>query len=220
MIRFMSTAIKTTRRKAATQRWGAGQNATPDEARLKLILAARTCYAGQAIKQTTMADIAARANVARATLYRYFPNREAVMLAVFREEARDFLYLFRRKVGEAESFCEFLLDYLVFTLKHAPKTPLHQALFSEEAALWVSRNYLGDPESMQLTADFFRESFRVARRVGEVRDDIDLDEIVGYAARLLLSLLLMPLDARYKSETQLRGYLERHFIRGLRAKAA
>lgn len=215
MIRPMSSTTKTARRKAATQRWGEGQNAAPDEARLKLICAARACYAGQAIEQTTMADIAARARVARATLYRHFPNREAVLLAVFREEARDFLDQFRRKVGEAESFCDFFLDYLVFTLKHAPQTPLHQALFSEQAALWVSRNYLGDPESMQLTADFFRESFRVARRVGEIRDDVDLDEIVAWSARLLLSLLLMP-PTEYKTTAQLRGYLERHFIRALR----
>lgn len=210
---------KPARRKPAAQRWGAGQNAAPDEARMKLIAAARACYADQPIEKTTMADIATRAKVARATLYRHFPNRETVLLAVFRDEARDFLDLFRRKVGEAESFCEFLLDYLVFTLKNAPKTPLHQALFSEQAALWVSRNYLGDPESMQLTADFFRESFRVARRVGEIRSDVDLDEIVAWSARLLLSLLLMPPTA-YKAETQLRGYLERHFIRALRAQPA
>ena len=212
-----ASTTKSTRRKPAAQRWGAGQNAAPDEARMKLIAAARACYADQPIEKTTMADIAARANVARATLYRHFPNREAVLLAVFRDEARDFLDLFRRKVGEAESFCDFLLDYLVFTLKNAPKTPLHQALFSEQAALWVSRNYLGDPESMQLTADFFRESFRVARRVGEIRDDLDLDEIVAWSARLLLSLLLMP-PTEYKTEAQLRGYLERHFIRALRAQ--
>lgn len=208
---------KATRRKPAAQRWGDGQNAAPDEARMKLIAAARACYADQPIEKTTMADIAARAKVARATLYRHFPNREAVLLAVFRDEARDFLDLFRRKVGEAESFCDFLLDYLVFTLKHAPQTPLHQRLFSEQAALWVSRNYLGDPESMQLTADFFRESYRVARRVGEIRSDVALEEIVGYGSRLLLSLILMP-PTEYKTDAQLRGYLERHFIRALRAQ--
>lgn len=210
---------KAARRKPAAQRWGAGQNAAPDEARSKLIAATRACYAEQPIEKTTMADIAARAKVARATLYRHFPNREAVLMAVFREETRDFLDLFRRKVGEAESFCEFLLDYLVFTLKHAPQTPLHQALFSEQAALWVSRNYLDDPESIKLTVDFFRESFRVARRVGEIRNDVDLDEIVGYLARLLLTFLLMP-NTQLKNEAQLRAYLERHFIRALRAQPA
>ncbi len=211
-------ATRNTRRKPAAQRWGAGQNAAPDEARMKLIAATRACYAEQPIEKTTMADIAARAKVARATLYRYFPNREAVLLAVFRDEVSEFLNQFRREIGEAESFCDFLLDYLLFTLQHAPTTPLHQALFSEQAALWVSRNYLGDPESMQLTADFFRESYRVARRVGEIRADADLDAIVSWSARLLLSLLLMP-PTEYTTEAQLRAYLERHFIRALRVEA-
>lgn len=211
-----TTTAARIRSKAKRGRWGGGQNAAPDEARERIVAAARACYAVQPIDRTTMADIADRAKVARATLYRYFPSRESVLLAVFREEIRDFLQRFRREVGEAESFCAFFLDYLVFTLQQAPATPLHRKLFSEQAALWVSRNYLGDPESPQLTVDFFRESFRVARRVGEIRADLELTEIVDFAARLLMSFLLMP-PAEDKSEAQLRAYLERHLIRGMRA---
>lgn len=204
--------------KSSPRRWGGSQNAAPDEGRAKIVLAARACYAGKSIDKTTMADIAARAKVARATLYRYFPSREAVLLAVFHEEARDFLEQFRSQVGEADTFCEFLLDYLVFTLKQAPKTPLHHVLFSEQAALWVSRNYLDDPESLKLTVDFFRESFRVALRVGEIRADLELEEIVAFMARLLLSMILMPAHQQW-TEAQIRSHLEKLFIRALRAPA-
>lgn len=198
------------------RRWGSQENAAPAEARERITAAARSCYSRKGIAQTTMADVAAAAKVVRATLYRYFPSRESVLLAVFREEIRSFLDRFRSEVGEAERFCDFLLDYLVFAVRAAGSTPLHREFFAEQSALWVSRNYLGDAESLGLTIAFFRESFQVARRVGEIRDDVELDEIIEFAARMLMSFVLLVPDASRKSEAQLRDYFDKYLIRGLR----
>lgn len=203
------------RRKEARRRWGNQENAAPVEARERITAAARACYTRKGIAQTTMADVADEAKVVRATLYRYFPSRESVLLAVFREEVRRFLDAFRKRVGEAESFCDFLLDFMVFSLRTAPVTPLHRELFAEQSALWVSRNYLGDAESIGLTIAFFRESFQVARRVGEIREDLELAELIEFAVRHLISFMLLPDSAR-KTEAQQRSYFEKHLIRGLR----
>ena len=158
----------------APRRWGGQENAAPAEARERITAAARECYARKGSAQTTMADVAAEAKVVRATLYRYFPNREALLLAVYREEIRIFLDRLSDKVGSVDGFCDFLLSYCVFTVQQAATTPLHREFFSEQSALWVSRNYLSDAESIGLTIAFFRESFQVARRVGEIRADLDL----------------------------------------------
>ncbi|AXQ28735.1 TetR/AcrR family transcriptional regulator [Solimonas sp. K1W22B-7] len=210
-----SDTAKPRRRKDAPRRWGGQENAAPAEARERIIAAARHCYTRKDIAQTTMADIAAQAKVVRATLYRYFPNRESVLLAVYREEIRSFLDRFTEDVGKAESFCAFLLDYCVFAVRQAGTTPLHRQFFEEQSALWVSRNYLSDAESLELTVAFFRESFQVAKRVGEIRDDLDLAEVVEFLVRVLMSFMLVPEAAR-RTETQLRRYFEKHLVRGLR----
>lgn len=207
---------KPRRRKEPPRRWGGQENAAPAEARERITAAARHCYTDKGIAQTTMADVAAQAKVVRATLYRYFPNRESLLLGVFREEIRDFLERFRREVAEAEHFCDFLLDYLVFAVREAGSTPLHRQFFEEQSAVWVSRNYLGDPESLALTVALFRESFQVARRVGDIREDLELAEVIEFSVRVLMSFILVP-DTAGRSEAQLRRHFEQHLIRGLRA---
>jgi len=211
------TAPKTAVRppKPAPRRWGGQENAAPDEARERIIAAARRCYARESIAQTTMAEVAAEAKVVRATLYRYFPNRESVLLAVFREEIRSFLDRFEKAVGRADRFCDFLLDYCVYSVRRAAATPLHAEFFEEQSALWVTRNYLGDAESLGMTLAFFRESFEQAQHSGEIRKDLDLGEIVEFVARVLMSFMLVP-DVPRRTETQLRRYFDKHLLRGLR----
>lgn len=190
---------------------GDGSNATRD----RIIDAARICYARSDISQTTMVDIAQQAALGRATLYRHFATREAVLLAVYRKEVGDFLQRFQREVGEADTFCELLLDYLVFTLQQAETTRLYQILFAEQSALWVSRAYLADEQTLAMTARVFRESFLVARRVGEIAADLELDDIVEISSRLLMSFILVP-GARQHSEADTRAYFDKYLIRTLR----
>lgn len=200
---------------ATRRRWGSSQNAAPDEARARIVLAARACYMRQSVSGTTMADIAAEAKVVRATLYRHFASREAVMLAVFRDESREFLEQFRKDKGEPERFCDFFRNYLVYTVRKAPGTRMHEDLFSDNSALWVSRNFIADPESVGIATNFFRESFRVAQRVGEIRKDIELPELIEYAARVLMSFMLLP-ETRKRTEAQLGQYFDKYLIGALR----
>ncbi len=187
----------------------------PNTTRARIISAARVCYAHKDTVQTTMGDIAQQASLARATLYRHFPTREAVLMAVFREEVATFLQRFLAEVGEAESFCTYLLDFMVYSVHNASSAPLLRTLFSEQSAIWMSQTYLSDPDTLALTSGIFRESFLVARRVGEIAKDLELTDIVDVAVRMLLSLMLIP-GAAPKSEGQLRDYFDKYVIRALR----
>jgi AcrR family transcriptional regulator len=195
----------------ATALTGTAANATRD----RIIEAARICYARSDISQTTMVDIAQQAGIGRATLYRHFPTREAVLLAVYRKEVGEFLQRFQREAARAETFCGLLLDYMVFTLQQADTTRLYNVLFAEQSALWVSRTYLADDETLAMTAAVFRESFLVARRVGEIAMDLELEDIVGISIRLLMTFILVP-GAKLQDEAGVRAYFEKYLLRTLR----
>lgn len=182
--------------------------------RARIINAARVCYTQKDTAQTTMGDIAQQASLARGTLYRHFPTRESILMAVFREEVAVFLQRFLAEVGEAESFCDYLLDFMVYSVANAATAPLLKILFAEQSAIWVSQTYLSDPDTLALTTGIFRESFLVARRVGEISKDLELPEIMDVAVRMMLSLMLIP-GAEVKSDAQLRDYFSKYFIRSL-----
>ena len=182
----------------------------------RIIRAARACYAQKSAEKTTMEDIAGQANVGRATVYRHFANREAVLLAVFRGEVRNTLAALAQAIGHPDSFCDLFLQYLLFVVRYARITPTHQMLFTESGALWVSRTFVSDAETLQIALDFFEPAFTQAHARGELRADVELADLIEFSGRLLISLLLIPGPVN-DSENELRAYFDRHVIRHIRA---
>lgn len=197
------------------RRWGQGDRTSQDQARERLIAAARRCYQSQGIQRTTMANIADEANVVRATLYRYFKTKEAILRAVFYVEVEDFLQAFKASVTTYTGFCDYLTQFLLFSLQQAPDTPIHQQFFSEDSALWVSREYLADDSALGLTVALLEEPFRIAQGTGEIQADIELLQLVEWLARILISFILVPGEQR-RSEDELRALFEVMLIRSIR----
>jgi TetR/AcrR family transcriptional regulator, mexCD-oprJ operon repressor len=125
------------------------------------ILEAAAAVLAERGEQASMADVAAAAGMARATVYRYFPNREALFEALGRlavEEAGERLQAGRlQDVSVPEAFGRAVRalvavgDYLVV----------------------VSReNARPDPEFEQQVASPLRNLIERAQSLGEVRDDL------------------------------------------------
>lgn len=72
-------------------RWGAAAPSDRGSARDRLLDAAERCLESCGVVGTTMEDIGRTAGVSRATVYRYFPNREAVMSGVIIRAAERYL---------------------------------------------------------------------------------------------------------------------------------
>src|SRR5690242_349460 len=72
-------------------RWGDEIPPDSSAARERLIDAAERCIDRFGLAKTTLEDVAAESSVSRATIYRYFANRDELMLEVLlRELARSF----------------------------------------------------------------------------------------------------------------------------------
>lgn len=54
-----------------------------EEQRERILEVAQTLFLQQGLENTTMVDIAAAAGITKVTLYRYFPNRDEIALAVY-----------------------------------------------------------------------------------------------------------------------------------------
>ena len=63
-------------------RWGDQVPAGVEAARQRLLDAAEACIDRYGLAKTTVEDIATEAKVSRATIYRYFDNRDELVLAV------------------------------------------------------------------------------------------------------------------------------------------
>ncbi|MBA2349827.1 MAG: TetR family transcriptional regulator [Solirubrobacterales bacterium] len=142
------------------------------------------------VTRSTMEQISRRAKIARVTLYRRFPGKDALVEAVMLRELRRFLAELDRVVKPLDDPEERLVDGFVFTLEAIRGHRLLQRLLeSEPEAILPHLTTQGAPF---VTA---AREFLAARLAGDLEDDRTPAELVAVAdvvVRLLLSYLLTP----------------------------
>jgi len=83
----------------------------------RLLTAARTAFTEHGT-DASLEEVARHAGVGIGTLYRHFPNRRALISAVFQSEA-DALLARSRELLDAEQPCTALVDWLRALIRHA-----------------------------------------------------------------------------------------------------
>jgi AcrR family transcriptional regulator len=162
------------------------------------------------LRSVTMSQIAAETGIGRATLYKYFPDVEAILIAWHREQVRQHLAELVELGGEGGSAGERLAAVLEAYALIQYRRALHAHASTEVAAL-VHR----DPQlhhAYRELDDFVKNLVGEAARAGEVRDDIAPDELTGFC----LSALAGATSLRSKAAVQ---RLVEVTLTGLRAGA-
>ena len=173
----------------ARLRWGADAPTDISSARARLIDAAERCFERFGVMKTTVEDVAAEASVSRATVYRYFPGRDALILGVLLREADRFLDRLRRRIVQAPDIGASLVEGVLFTVDAVRRDPNLALLFTPEVA-GHTVTVMGTSEALfQRTADFLRPLLEAARERGELREGLDLDEASEWILRAVLSLV-------------------------------
>lgn len=90
----------------------------------RLLDAARECVLAVGVRRTTVTDVARRAGVSRMTLYRRFPDLEAILAALM---TREFGRLVDQAVEQAEGATA--RERVVATVVHGSRALAHDPLF-------------------------------------------------------------------------------------------
>jgi AcrR family transcriptional regulator len=198
------TTIDRTRKAAGTAK--AKRVPHPVEAidtRTRLVDAAEHCYARLGVNGTNMADIAERAAITRRTLYRYFANREQMLDAVVRREVERFWLAFNATQKKFDDLGTYLVEALVFTLKHAPSTNSHKFLFNEQVLPLVNKMYIDNRQHILERVAALQIIYDNHLKRGGIRRQLDLFMLCEWFNRLAVSYLAAP-SPFYRTERELR----------------
>ncbi|MGW0961459.1 TetR/AcrR family transcriptional regulator [Streptomyces gelaticus] len=154
----------------------------------RLLGEARTAFAEHGT-DASLEDIARRAGVGIGTLYRHFPNRHALMNAVF-QEALSSLIARSRELAGAERPCRGLVEWLGAIITHAGEyRGLAQALMStsrdETSALAQCNVPLREAGAVLLAR---------AQAGGDVRSDVSIDDLMQLTNAIALAAEQSPDD--------------------------
>lgn len=174
--------------------------------RERVLDAAEACLERFGLAKTTIEDVAQEAGLSRATVYRQFGNRDALLLAVAAREAD-------RVAGEAEVFLRrfddvgsWLVEGILFCLREIPKRPLLMQFLSPQELGTASQLVLTSDRMLAIGSEILRPMFEPARREGLLHADVELDALIEWVLRIVMSYLAVP-GPPARSEEDLRRLL-------------
>ena len=142
------------------------------------------------LRSVTMSRIAEKTGIGRATLYKYFPDVEAILLAWHERHVTghlEHLAKLRDQAGDAGERLEAVLEAYAL-ISH------HREHHAAELAAFLHRDEHAARAQQQL-CDTIRDLLTEAAQTGHVRDDVSPDELASYCLHALAAASSLPSEA-------------------------
>jgi AcrR family transcriptional regulator len=175
----------------ATDRVGEPAPAGSPATRERILLAAHDTMRRFGIRRTTMEDVARRANMSRAAVYRYFPDKPALVDAVLIHNGHLVREQLTTRLQGARSFA----DKCVLAAQFGQRMPVDGLLLAlnetepETLALLLTT---GAAPFLERAARFWLPHVTDAQERGEVRSDLDARGTAEWVARSIYALSVIP----------------------------
>jgi AcrR family transcriptional regulator len=117
-------------------RRSASQIAAPtstDDARERILTAAERCIDRHGIRKTTMDDVACEVGLSRPSVYRYFADRDDLLIELITRHARALLDRARKSIARRSSLPDQIVESVIYTAEHARRDPLTRHVIDPDA---------------------------------------------------------------------------------------
>jgi len=171
-----------------------------------ILAAAKRCYLADGFSGTGMKEVAEGAGIARSTLYRYFPGRDDLLVAVIKSEMEALNERMRKKQANYHRPEDIIVEGLILAIKEIPRRPLLRAIFASEEDSHARRIIWSSDVIVIFGKELMDHVIRPAQEAGVLQDTVRPEILVEWVYRLLLSFLTLPSNWA-KSDKQLRTTL-------------
>ena len=185
--------------------------ATGEDTRARIMLAATAQCEEVGLRRATMEDVARRAGLGRATLYRHFQSKDALVQAIILAETDAFFAALDAAIAECSSDEDRLVQGFAFALEYTRGHGLLRKLLRTEPETLLPY-LLGRGELIRVATGALCERIH-----GDTADPVRGRESAELLVRLVLSLALTP-DSILGAEDRAgaRRFARRHLVPSLR----
>lgn len=164
---------------------------TNGDVRSSILRAAERCIQRHGIRKTTMDDIAREAKISRPSVYRYFTDREDLLIALMNDHSRALTEKARRFIDQYPSVEEGLIEGLIYLAEHGHRDEFTRFLASMDDSEFGRR--VGSTDAFAtLTGEFWDPFLDAAEERGDLRPGLDRHDVhvwLGNVGLILMSIL-------------------------------
>jgi AcrR family transcriptional regulator len=95
-----------------------------DDTRERILAAAERCIDRHGIRKTTMDDVAGEVGLSRPSVYRYFADRDDLLIELITRHAQALLVRARKSISRQASLPDQIVETVLYTAEHARRDPL------------------------------------------------------------------------------------------------
>ncbi|WP_068268867.1 TetR/AcrR family transcriptional regulator [Aldersonia kunmingensis] len=151
---------------------------------MKILTAAEACFERFGINKTTMEDVARGAAMSRATVYRYFADRDSLILESVVRRARMNMEPARAHIAQWPTLEERIVEGICQNVRRGHRDPVMHLLVSPDAMTLATSLLTTSGKALELTRELWEPILREAQQAGELRDDIDLEMLCEWISEL------------------------------------
>ena len=160
----------------------------------RIIAAAMELFKTRGCQQTTMDDIADKAEISRGTLFNYFPSKDALLLPWGQEILQEYIQpKLTAYLATQPSTIQVLQFLFVGMSENFPASPDVIRAFMDEALKPKNKPHMDLARTG--TLGIIAQVLRYGQARGEVRTDIPLETMANYVGALQAGLLFRPLES-------------------------
>ncbi|WP_019925273.1 TetR/AcrR family transcriptional regulator [Nocardia sp. BMG111209] len=154
------------------------------DVRATILTAAEGCFTQFGIAKTTMEDVARAADLSRATVYRYFADRESLIVESIARRARMNLAPARAFVAGWPTVTERLVEGICQDIRKGHSDPMVNRLVSPGEMGLATRLLQQSGRALELTRELWEPILAEEQRAGHLRADLDLRLLCEWIAEL------------------------------------
>jgi TetR/AcrR family transcriptional regulator len=157
-----------------------------------ILQAARRCYLAHGITKTGMGEVARTAGIARSTLYRHFPGRDALLVATVRQEMEVFNAAIQQRLAQYQEPADVIVEGLLIAIRELPRQPLLSAVFVADEDASARREIWSSQIIIDFGEDLMQGVLLPAQQAGALQDRVRPEVMLEWIYRVLLSFLTLP----------------------------
>lgn len=169
------------------------------------------------LRKVSMADVGVEAGMSRASVYRYFADRQALIDAVLARTAARFVSASEAAVDAGETLASQVAEAAVFIVSHRDDDEYNLGLPAGTDSLFTTLVTSHHDRLFAEWVEFWQPRLAAAERRGEIGAGLDWRQAGEWIVRLLFSFAVFPTlaGADEPDPAALRGFVEAHIVRGL-----
>jgi AcrR family transcriptional regulator len=159
-----------------------------DDARERILAAAERCIDRHGIRKTTMDDIASEVGLSRPSVYRYFADRDDLLIELISRHGRALVERARKSVSRQSSFPDQIVESLLYVADHGRRDPLtRHSIDTDDSSL--GRRMIASGASEMLRAELWDPILDAAVANNELAPGLPRSDIhlwLGNVAKMLM----------------------------------